>query len=454
MEQRFGGWNEGVCYRECRWRCEEDAKPSADGTTSSTRVESMHDIGASNASRNNTAQSIKSASRVHRSSTVPRNSNPLLPTAQRNGNRSLFAIRLHKRKHRTNNSNDDDAEDDGGTSPSNTDGQRIQLRIVVKEEMTGVENALPDPFGLWLTKGGGAGSRGGTIGWATVDVTDLTLGSVDANGKENKSEDGNMGGENRGGIIDAWADLTLPIDNSHTGVARAAASSSDDSTQKTRPKQKCTGRVRVLVSYEPNGMDPRRGDIAALECFARRNPSTSSCRILIPPLSPLRVLDVVGSYCLVEYDLPSSNVEALTTRDRKKQFAQNGHGDRQDQRNNRDRDSSSRKTGRARIHRNSIFVIERTNAVDGAVNLALAPVDAYLSTPLGRATSQIAGPLLDAAGELVAPAMLTGRLMLASANTVGAIGLNSAGALVTTVAKSLDSNKEQALDDRDPLSKV
>ena len=50
--------------------------------------------------------------------------------------------------------------------------------------------------------------------------------------------------------------------------------------------------------------------------------------------------------------------------------------------------------------------------------------------------------------------MLTGRLMLASANTVGAIGLNSAGALVSTVAKSFDSNDEQKLDDRDPLSKV
>ena len=86
--------------------------------------------------------------------------------------------------------------------------------------------------------------------------------------------------------------------------------------------------------------------------------------------------------------------------------------------------------------------------------MALAPVDAYLSTPLGRATSQIAGPLLDAAGELVAPAMLTGRLMLASSKTVGAIGLNSAGAIVSTVAKSLDSNNEQALDDRDPLSKM
>jgi hypothetical protein len=138
-----------------------------------------------------------------------------------------------------------------------------------------------------------------------------------------------------------------------------------------------------------------------------------------------------------------------------KQLAQSGHDDRSEQRKKRNGDeSSSRKTGRARIHRNSIFVIERTNAVDGAVNLALAPVDAYLSTPLGRATSQIAGPLLDAAGELVAPAMLTGRLMVASANTVGAIGLNSVGAIASTVAKSLDSNNDQNLDDHDPLSKV
>jgi len=440
-------------------------------------VESMHDLDVadhrSQSQSHNTRRS--GASHVqHRSSTVRRNSNPVWPTAQgRDGNRSLFAIRLHKRRHRsstnhTNDGEDEDGSGHGGGGGNNTDGQRIQLRLVVKEEMTGVENAIPDPFGLGLTKGGGAGSQGGTIGVASVDVTDLALGCV--GGEEKGNGDGgedantnNGGSGGGGGVIDGWADLTLPIDNSRTGVARSAdhpASSTETSDQANAKctTHKRTGRVRVLVSYEPNGMDPRRGDVAALECFARRNPSKSSCRILIPPLSPLRVLDVVGSHCLVEYDLPSSDMEALTSRDRKKQYAstQNGHRSHSqpDKRDKHGGSNSTRKTGRARIHRNSIFVIERTNAVDGAVNLALAPVDAYLSTPLGRATSQIAGPLLDAAGDLVAPAMLTGRLMMASVNTVGAVGLNSAGAIVSTVARSLDSNSEQKLDDRDPLSKV
>mmetsp|Transcript_14431 Transcript_14431/g.31280 ORF Transcript_14431/g.31280 Transcript_14431/m.31280 type:complete len:207 (-) Transcript_14431:72-692(-) len=206
-------------------------------------------------------------------------------------------------------------------------------------------------------------------------------------------------------------------------------------------------------------MSPRRGDVAALESFARRNPSKSSCRLLIPPLVPLRVLEVVGSYCLVEYDFPSANVETLTSRGRKKQYAQQGqHGDGSSGYDNKSSGRSSkggRKVGTARIHRNSIFVIERTNAVDSAVNLALTPVDAVLSTPLGRATSQIAAPIIGAAGELVAPAMLTGRIMLASVNTVGAVGLSSAGAVVSTVAKSLDPNKNNNdLDDDDPLSKI
>ena len=447
-------------------------KPAA-VSTEDNHVESMHDLDSSTT----TNGKLKSGSNVHRSSTVHRSNNPIWPTVQRNGNRSLFDIRLHKRRY--NNANDDDDDDKnskrsgrGGGGRKNTDGQRIQLRLVVKEEMTGLENAIPDPFGLGLTRGGidGAGSSGGTIGMASVDVTELALGCCEGvEGEKENEDDENSSGNARngggdrgtGGVIDAWADLTLPVDTSHTGVARSAAhaavlSGSSEAKEEPKASHKRTGRVRVLVSYEPHGMDPRRGDVAALECFARRDPSKSSCRILIPPLSPLRVLDVIGSHCFVEYDLPQPDMEALTTRDRKKQYATDN--DHHSQNSNRDRNgggnSSTRKTGRARIHRNSIFVIERTNAVDGAVNLALAPVDAYLSTPLGRATSQIAGPLLDAAGELIAPAMLTGRLMLASVNTVGAVGLNSAGAIASTVVRSLDSNSDQRLDDRDPLSKV
>ena len=448
-------------------------KPAAAGTSDDGgRVESMHGLDSTTGAR-----SVRSGSRVHRSSTVRRNNNPIWPTVQRDGNRSLFAIRLHKRRYNTTNDGDDDGDDTigrggGGRSNRNTDGQRIQLRLVVKEEMTGLENAIPDPFGLGLTRGGidGAGSNGGTIGMASVDVTELALGcSGGAEGEkendddENSSDNTRNGGGGRG-VIDAWADLTLPVDTSHAGVARSAAhtaalsGSSEAKEETTKASHKRTGRVRVLVSYEPHGMEPRRGDVAALECFARRDPSTSSCRILIPPLSPLRVLDVIGSHCLVEYDLPQPDMEALTTRDRKKQYGtENDHHSQHTHRDHKGGggNSSARKTGRARIHRNSLFVIERTNAVDGAVNLALAPVDAYLSTPLGRATSQIAGPLLDAAGELVAPAMLTGRLMMASASTVGAVGLTSAGAIASTVVRSLDSNNsDRRLDDRDPLSKV
>ena len=265
-------------------------------------------------------------------------------------------------------------------------------------------------------------------------------------------------------MVDGEAIENVTDHPAFAGVARSAAravafsGSSEGEEATATASHKRTGRVRVLVSYEPHGMEPRRGDVAALECFARRDPSTSSCRILIPPLSPLRVLDVIGSHCLVEYDLPQPDMEALTTRDRKKQYGtENDHHSQHTHRDHKGGggNSSTRKTGRARIHRNSLFVIERTNAVDGAVNLALAPVDAYLSTPLGRATSQIAGPLLDAAGELAAPAMLTGRLMMASVSTVSAVGLTSAGAIASTVVRSLDSNNsDRRLDDRDPLSKV
>ena len=469
---------------------DDDRKPAAmplNGTGTSSNggksassgtampVESMHELDVEATGNGIGGNGKGSSSNIHRSSTVQQNSNPIWPTSQRDGNRSLFTIRLPKRR-----SSSHDADSDGNlNSNTNTDGQRIKLRITVREEMTGIEHVLPDPFGLGLTRGGEGGSSGGIVGYGEVDVTELALGetsglggssemSTNADGSSSTGESGDQdgnGSRGAGGVIDAWATLALPLDGAATSAAAAAASSSshagDDekgSAAATAATAKCTGRVRVLVSYEPHGMPPRRGDVAALESFARRNPSKSSCRLIIPPLAPLRVLEVVGSYCLVEYDFPSANVETLTSRGRKKQYAQGQHGNGSsgyDKKSSGGSGKGGRKVGTARIHRNSIFVIERTNAVDSAVNLALTPVDAVLSTSLGRATSQIAAPIIGAAGELVAPAMLTGRIMLASVNTVGAVGLSSAGAVVSTVAKSLDPNKNNNdLDDDDPLSKI
>ena len=130
------------------------------------------------------------------------------------------------------------------------------------------------------------GSSGGIVGYGEVDVTELALGetsglggssemSTNADGSSSTGESGDQdgsGSRGAGGVIDAWATLTLPLDGAATSAAAAAASSSphagDDekgSAAATAATAKCTGRVRVLVSYEPHGMPPRRGDVAALE---------------------------------------------------------------------------------------------------------------------------------------------------------------------------------------------
>ena len=70
-----------------------------------------------------------------------------------------------------------------------------------------------------------------------------------------------------------------------------------------------------------------------------------------------------------------------------------------------------------RLHRNAVFVIERTNLVDGVVNAALLPVDFVMATPLGRTTAHVAGPVVEAAGEMVQPLVLSSRLLWTALRT-------------------------------------
>jgi hypothetical protein len=158
-----------------------------------------------------------------------------------------------------------------------------------------------------------------------------------------------------------------------------------------------TGEVRVLVSYVPNGMDPQPNDLVALEAFARRSLKQSSCRPNLPPLQPLKVLQERGGYLLVEYRMRNGQRATL------------------------------------RLYRKAVFVIERFNALDGAVNLALAPTDLFLSTPLGRATQSLAAPLLDGAGELVMPVTLSVKLMWGAVRTTGFAALSGVTAATNAV---------------------
>ena len=67
-----------------------------------------------------------------------------------------------------------------------------------------------------------------------------------------------------------------------------------------------TGRVRVLVTYTRHGLDPQPNDLVALEAFARRSVIQASCRPLLPPLLPMRVLQERHGFLLVEYSMGST----------------------------------------------------------------------------------------------------------------------------------------------------
>jgi len=49
-----------------------------------------------------------------------------------------------------------------------------------------------------------------------------------------------------------------------------------------------------------------------------------------------------------------------------------------------------------RLHRNAVFVIERTSLLDASIDMALQPSDLLLSTPLGRESVQAARPYAEA----------------------------------------------------------
>jgi hypothetical protein len=173
-------------------------------------------------------------------------------------------------------------------------------------------------------------------------------------------------------------------------------------------KDNPTGEVRVLVSYVPNGLNPQPNDLVALEAFARRSLAHSSCPPVVPPLQPLKVLQERGSYLLVEYRMRNGQRATL------------------------------------RINRKSVFVIERFNIIDGAVNLALAPADIFLSTSVGRATQSLAAPLLDAGGEVLMPVILSVKLVWGAFRTTGFAALSG----VTAVTSAVWNQSREAHDQR------
>lgn len=298
---------------------------------------------------------------------VPQNSNPVWENCQ-------FDIPLLK-----------------GAMPE--DGMRILLCIRVDEEATAAEHMLP---------GIPSGGDSRLLGTGTLDVTSLCLGET-------------WKGQSQVGVVDAWFPISSPDRNSDAAAAAELPPDklSRDVISKLPPKPaNITGRVRVLVSYDPHGLDPQQHDLVALEAFARRSPRHATCRPLLPPLAPFTVLEKRGPYLLVEYDLGRHGKKACM-----------------------------------RLHRNAVFCIERKNLVDTTINLAMLPADLWMSTPLGRKTAEVVAPVVAAGREILMPAMLSVKLVWIALRTTTLAGLSgvqaATGAMFHESAEALTASSNR-----------
>lgn len=279
------------------------------------------------------------------------------------------------------------------------DGQRILLTLRVDEDGTAVENMLPVP-------GVPKGDDARLLGTGTLDLTSLCLGQNVMTGQPQPS------------VLDTWIPIRLSDrDVDEEDVAAAAAASSKlslDDHDLYNPKKKksnskdddntgnITGRVRVLVSYNPHGMDPQKHDVVALESFARHGSNNNdqkiaTCPPVLPPLLPMTVLECSGPWLLVEYQLRPQSGQYAGYRG----LAW----------------SSNNRKACLRLHRNCVFVIERKNIVDETINLALLPADVFMRTPLGQGSAELLGPLFVASRQLLMPALLSAKLMWMAVRT-------------------------------------
>ena len=300
------------------------------------------------------------------------------------------------------------------------DGMRIVLNVAVREDATVVEQMLPQlPVRLpGMQQHQHQQHR--LLGVGQLDLTELCLG-------ENL-----ISGQPLPGVRDAWMELSLPrnpddqpdetaddespaaydttttttTNNNNAKTLHGTENASDadrklpakqtsdrsETNQDTNNNSTNYGKVRVLVSYQPIGLEPQIKDIVAFESFARHSLRTTSCPPILDPLLPLTVLDRRGSYLLVEYCIMAP--PSRHGRPRPEKVC-------------------------ARIHRNAVFVIERQNIMDAATNLALLPMDVALSTPIGQATQRAVTPLVLAGRELLMPTILSAKLVWMAARTTG-----------------------------------
>ena len=238
----------------------------------------------------------------------------------------------------------------------------------------------------------------------------------------------------RMGLLNVWVPLHHPSD--------VTMSSSSSSEGKDKSKDfPGVGKVHLLISYEPYGMMPKRDDVVALESFARRpfdqvsvggsgfgSNNGSVINPILPPLCPFLVIDIKGSYLLLQY----ATSRTVTSVDRLGNC----------------KSSRWERTHRVRIHRNAVFVIERRTFLDVAGNIARLPGDIVLSTHIGQELAEATAPVVAGAMELMAPAFMSVKLLWGA----GGLGVRAglAGAKAATEAV-VSASQQKAMERREGL---
>ena len=244
----------------------------------------------------------------------------------------------------------------------------------------------------------------------------------------------------RMGMLDVWVRVNHPSD-AMNGVSLDGKEKMKDSSSSS------AGKVHLLISYEPSGMQPKRDDVVALESFARRpfdqgnnsggagsgrgnnNNSFNAGSVInpiLPPLSPFLVIDIKGPYQLLEY----ATSRTITTVDRLGNI----------------KSSRWERTHRVRIHRNSVFVIERRTLLDVAGSIARLPGDIVLSTTVGQEIAEASAPVVAGALELMAPVFMSAKLL------IGASGLGMRASLAGAKAATnavVTASQQKAMERRD-----
>ncbi|TMW57459.1 hypothetical protein Poli38472_003384 [Pythium oligandrum] len=186
-------------------------------------------------------------------------------------------------------------------------------------------------------------SNGSVIGTAVVDFTFLV---------EGKEE-----------VMDRWITLS-------GGMPMMSPSSK---SSKKQEKDLVLGEVRIVLQYEPHGMEPLIGDVVKLEGFG------SYPSAVLAPIDELElyVKKISGSYLLCTYTTRSGFEGAL------------------------------------RLHRNNVFVAHRGSVLDRLyVRCVAEPIEFIANTPLGESCKELARPYVKVAMAFSSPALVAARATL------------------------------------------